>query len=390
MKEEVTKGMQKDLRVKSADNLSQADIDNFVVETKKWIGREIELDAGDKWLAEQPVDPSEIRRFALLNRDPNPLFTDRSYAKNTRWGDVIAPAIFMQTSYQTEVFGTVPVQVPGVLQAQHWLHSGIGLELYQPIKPGDYIKPKVFFDNIEVKTGSFVGQMFLNSTKTVCRNQRGEVIGIQKHFDMLYSVRKAQSRNPYAGVSKEQAFPPLERSDLGRWTVKRQGATPRYYEDVQTGDELPSIKYDFYIMDIVAQAAAVRIGIEYPQERGGMGCHWHYHPVTCFQVRGLPLPFDYGQMRYTWATRLLTDWAGDNAWPWKIILQARKPIFAGDVTLVKGKIAKKYVMDDRHCVDIDVWFENQRNENSVKGTCTMILPSKANPNSPILPKPPEI
>ncbi|MFC1905583.1 MaoC family dehydratase N-terminal domain-containing protein [Chloroflexota bacterium] len=390
MKKEVTKGMSEDLRVKAGDNLTKADIDNFVEETKKWIGREIELDQADKFLAEQPVEASEIRRFALLNRDPNPLFTDRNYAKNTRWKNVIAPTIFMQTSYQTEVFGTVPVQLPGVLQAQHWLHSGIGLELFQPIQPGDIIQPKVYFDNIEVKHGNFVGQMFLNSTKTICKNQREQVIGIQKHYDMLYSVHKAQSKNTYGNISKLQAYPPLERSDLGRWTINRQGAKLRYFEDVNIGDELPPINYEFYVMDIVAQAAAIRTGIDYPQERGGIGCHWHYHPETCFQVRGLPLPFDYGQMRYTWASRLLTDWAGDNAWVWKMYLQARKPIFAGDVTKVKGKIINKYAADDRHCVDIDVWYENQRNENSVKGTCTVILPSNKNPNSPILPEAPII
>jgi hypothetical protein len=390
MKEEVTQGFSKDLRVRSADELTPADIEDFVSKTKKWIGREIELDSGDKWLAKQPVEASEIRRFALFNRDPNPLWTERDYAKKTRWKDVIAPTIFMQSSYQTEVLGTVPVQIPGVLQAQHWLHSGIGLELFKPIQPGTYVKPQVFFNDIEVKTGNFAGQMFMNSTKTIVKDQTGEVLGVQKHYDMLYSVAKAQNKNPYTDVDRAQGCPPLEREDLGRWTGTRRGATPRYYEDVKIDEELPTIKYDFFVMDIVAQAAAIRTGIEYPQERGGCGCHWHYNPETCFKVRGMPLPFDFGQMRYTWASRLLTDWSGDDSWVWKMILQARKPIFAGDVTLVKGKVTNKYVADGRHCVDINVWYENQRNESAVKGTCTVILPSKANPNAPLLPEQPRV
>jgi hypothetical protein len=104
----------------------------------------------------------------------------------------------------------------------------------------------------------------------------------------------------------------------------------------------------------------------------------------------MPVPFDYGQLRYTWGSRLLTDWAGDNSWVWKMILQARKPIFAGDSVTMKGKVEKKYVEDGRHCVDIYMWYENQRGEVAVKGTCTVILPSKTNPKAPLLPAQPKV
>jgi hypothetical protein len=389
MEDRVTLGMTKDLRARS-EELSQAEIDNFVAETKKWIGRELPLDDGDKYLKEQPVEPSEIRRFALCNRDPNPLWIDRDYARKTIWKDIIAPPLFMQHSYESEVQGTVPVQVPGVLQSQHWLHSGIGLELYTPIKPGDLIIPTVYFDNIEITTGKFIGQMFRNSTKTIVRNQRGAILGIHRHYDMLYSVAKAQEKNPYANIDRKQAIPPLEKPDRHRWDVKRQGATPRYYEDVNVGEELPAFRFDFMIMDIVAQTGAFRLANEFPQDRAGVGCHWHYNPDTCFAVRGMPIPFDFGQLRYTWGSRLLTDWAGDNAWVWKIIWQARKPIFAGDVLMIKGKVEKKYVENGRHCVDVYVWYENQRDEVAVKGTSTVILPSKQNPKAPILPAQPQI
>ena len=43
MEEKVTLGMTKDLRAKS-EELTQEQIDNFVAETKKWIGREMPLD----------------------------------------------------------------------------------------------------------------------------------------------------------------------------------------------------------------------------------------------------------------------------------------------------------------------------------------------------------
>ena len=386
---QVTLGMTKDLRAKKAD-LSDAQIEAFVAETKKWIGREMPLDPGDEYLKDIPVESSEIRRFALSVRDPNPLWIDRNYAKKTIWGDVIAPPIFMQQSYESQVQGTVPVQLPGVLQSQHWLHSGIGLELFRPIKPGDQIIPTVYFDNIEVTTGKFIGQMFRNSTKTIVKNQRGELLGIHKHYDMLYSVAKAQAKNPYAHIDPKQAIPPLEKPDRHRWDIKRQGATPRYYEDVNVGEELPSWTFEFLLADIIAETSSVRVANEFLPDRAGVGCHWHYHPQTCFEVRGMPLPFDFGQLRYPWGTRLLTDWAGDNSWVWKLDWQSRKPIFAGDTIKIMGKVERKYVEDRRHCVEVYVWFENQRGELAVKGPATVILPSKADPNAPLLPAEPKL
>jgi hypothetical protein len=294
----------------------------------------------------------------------------------------------MHTCYSTEVTGTVPVQLPGLLQAQHWLQSGIGLEFFVPIKPGDLVQPRVTFNDIQVTTGNFIGKMFLNSTKTVVKNQRGEVIGTHKHYDMLYSVSKAKEKKTFQ-FPPEQGYPPLKHEDLGRWTIKRRGATPLYYEDVNIDDELPPINYGVTVMDIVGTFAGIRIGIEYPQERGGLGCHWHYHPVTCFQVRGMPLPFDSGQSRYTFAARLLTDWAGDNSWVWKMDIQLRRPTFAGDKIVVKGKVTAKNIIDGRHCVDVYVTYENQRNEITTKGTVTIILPSKKE-DAPLLPKQPEV
>jgi hypothetical protein len=142
-------------------------------------------------------------------------------------------------------------------------------------------------------------------------------------------------------------------------------------------------------MDIVAQGASIRTGLEYPQERGGLGCHWHYHPVTCFQVRALPVPFDIGRFRYTWGSRLVTDWMGDNGWLQKLNLQSRRPIFAGDTIIVKGKVTDKCVKDNRHYVMIELWYENQRKDIPCKGNADVILPSRTG-EAPILPESPQV
>ena len=44
MEENFTTGIQKDMTAKPAEELKEEDVQYFVTETKKWIGREIELE----------------------------------------------------------------------------------------------------------------------------------------------------------------------------------------------------------------------------------------------------------------------------------------------------------------------------------------------------------
>lgn len=75
-------------------------------------------------------------------------------------------------------------------------------------------------------------------------------------------------------------------------------------------------------------------------------------------------------------SRLITDWIGDEGWLKKLSYQMRRFNIAGDTLSVKGKVIKKYIDDKEHCVECEVWVENQRDGVSVPGTAIVILPSK--------------
>ena len=55
---------------------------------------------------------------------------------------------------------------------------------------------------------------------------------------------------------------------------------------------------------------------------------------------------------------------------------------------MRGRIPHKYLAEgDRPAVDLDVWAENQRGENTTPGTATILLPSRD--HGPVrLPDPP--
>ena len=48
------------------------------------------------------VEKGRIRRFAQAVQDANPLWQDEEYAKNARYGSIIAPPTFLQDQAITE------------------------------------------------------------------------------------------------------------------------------------------------------------------------------------------------------------------------------------------------------------------------------------------------
>ena len=47
-----------------------------------------------------------------------------------------------------------------------------------------------------------------------------------------------------------------------------------------------------------------------------------------------------------------------------------------DIKWCKGMIADKYVQNDKYCVDIKSWYENQRHEIFMLGESMVLLPSR--------------
>lgn len=61
-------------------------------EARKFIGVETEL-APDRY----PVEYDTIRSFCHISDDPNPLFLDPEYARQTIYGEVVCPPLLITT-----------------------------------------------------------------------------------------------------------------------------------------------------------------------------------------------------------------------------------------------------------------------------------------------------
>jgi hypothetical protein len=135
--------------------------------------------------------------------------------------------------------------------------------------------------------------------------------------------------------------------------AERTGYQPRppgdlYWEDVREGDELPTLTMPITVTRCVFMASASRDfapqhhNREYAQQRSKtkdmfLGTH-----------------FNAGMM-----SRFMTDWGGPMSTVRRIRLGLRRSICAGDEMIINGRVARKFVVDDEHRVDIDIVVSTQ-------------------------------
>ena len=143
-----------------------------------------------------PVERGEIRRWAIAifwPERPPPIYWDDEYAKNTRWGSIIAPPDFNPFAW--------PIDEAGFnLKIEHWkrqttggdqaessapsepgtrvLNGGSRVEYFTPMRPGDIITSVSKVIDIQERQSRSVGLMIMTFTENRWTNQRGELVRV--------------------------------------------------------------------------------------------------------------------------------------------------------------------------------------------------------------------
>jgi acyl dehydratase len=125
------------------------------------------------------IERGAIRRFADAVDDPNPLHRDVEYARNSKYGEIIAPVGF---------FGW-PIKGPGFLEAlmeaidpmvkagyPALLDAGLEYEPFVPIRAGDILTSSIKIANISEKTTSSGKGMLLPAIEFNFLNQNGDKV----------------------------------------------------------------------------------------------------------------------------------------------------------------------------------------------------------------------
>lgn len=75
-------------------------------------------------------------------------------------------------------------------------------------------------------------------------------------------------------------------------------------------------------------------------------------------------------------SHMLTDFVGDEGWVRKFNMAMKRMNMLGDTISFKGRVVKKYVNDQgEHCLNLEIWCENQREGVTTPSFATVVLPS---------------
>jgi acyl dehydratase len=347
-----------------------------------------------------------FRHVAEAIGDDNPLWCDPAYARGTRWGGPIAPPALVggDTLIGEDEVPEIPAEHRDLMRGDplrgvHAFYSGSFREWWSPLRPGRAVWRRNALVGVLDKQSEFAKRAIHEWTAQVFRDEAGDVLSGQYRLMVRTEREKARERKKYDTVeirpyTKEE----LERIDAQYASEAPRGPQPRWFEDVEEGDEVgPLVKGPLTVTDIICWhvgvgmglygVKALRLGFKnrqriprfYHADELGIPdvmqrCHWDPEYA---RKAGNPTTYDYGRMRETWLIHLCTDWMGDDAWLWKLDCEFRRFNFIGDVHWMKGRVVRKYLAEgERPAVDLDLGGENQRGEVTTPGHATILLPSR--------------
>lgn len=361
-------------------------------ELRERIGVKIGATA-EPWCYEATRD--NIRHYAHGIGDDNPLWTDPEYAAKTQHGGIIAlPSFLFATS---RIVSGYVGGLPGV----HAMWSGADWTWHKTVKRNDTISTEAHLKNLIEHQTRFAGRAVQQIYHVDFFNQDGDKVAEADSWCFRTERDHAREQgSKYAEVRARapRRYSPEEIKEAYKLYAQEEvrGATPRYWEDVKEGEELPVMfKGPMTVTGFIAFAQgwgglyirANKLAWQLIDAHPGVGItnrfgipdvpeRVHWEEDFALEV-GAPGAYDYGPERNSWLTHHLTNWMGDAGFLRKSTCKIRRHNPEGDMLFFKGKVVRKYVEDGRHLVEIEQEARNQDDELSVLGSGVVELPTRA-------------
>ena len=125
------------------------------------------------------VEKGAVVKFAQAIEDDNPVFSNATVAKQTRFGGIIAPPTFLRSMKIGQPKPTVNSPYTANLD------GGSEWEYFEPVKVGDQISVTQYLSDISERRGS-LGNMLFMVRETKYTNQFGNVVALQRTTGISY------------------------------------------------------------------------------------------------------------------------------------------------------------------------------------------------------------
>jgi acyl dehydratase len=351
------------------------------------------------------------RHFAYGYGDDNPLWCDKDYGESTRWGTLIAPPNFIYTMGEPDA-PPLSEKDKATLKGDPLIGLGsyqavMDFEWWRPLKLGDRLMQRFALVGVKVNNNSkFSGRTVGETNAFIYKNQNDELVALQRGTWIRAERHKSKESKKPVKLPEPYTAEQLAEIDAAYEAETIRGANTLYFEDVVVGESIPTIvrgpmrTSDLVIWHIgwgmqLTPPGAFRLSYKIRKKVPGMFTpnpmnvpdtvqRLHWEKEWANQL-GIPISYDYGAMRETYLTNILTNWIGDDGWLWKLSCQHRKFVYTGDTYWMKGKVTDKKLVDGRGEVHLDVWVENQWGDVCTPGTAVVLLPTREAPVE--LPKP---
>lgn len=347
------------------------------------------------WLNDATYDATQ--HFIEGVGDRNPIFRDPEYGRSTPWGSMLAHPSFLLAVDN----GVIGPRMAGVT----WIYAGVRWTWFDVLRLGDSLESEAVFERQEVKRPSSPNRWVIQTGRVSYRRRADGLLVAVNSTDIGRTPRvtvlpedateeqraRYRRREPY--VYSPEELTAIENEILA---MTPRGATPRYWEDVEVGEELPRVvkgplrSNDFVAwyagtMGVRAYGGALEDYIHYRRR------HRDYH-IGANGVKdspgrghlegqagsdmGMGGAYDIGPQRVSWAMQCLTNWMGDAGFLHKVYATLRRPNLIGDTNFWSGTVTGKDRLDGYHLVHVALRCTNQVGDSIAYATASVILPSR--------------
>ncbi|MBT4520190.1 MAG: hypothetical protein HOC23_09310 [Halieaceae bacterium] len=358
-----------------------------------------------------------IRRYSLCTGDDNPLYTRPDYASNSRWGETIAPPGFeksMGINCSRTMSDSFEKETRKALRGVQLYYSGGENFYYAPIVEGDRLYKSRWVDKVEVKDSEFAGRSVIVTNGLSLWDEHDQVAVDGVDWFVHAERRKKTSKDKYA--KDEPAWysdEELAEIEAAYDAEFRRGSETLYLEDLEVGQVLPKmVKGPLTITDLINLHMGAgwlvygnppyRLAYENRKRLRGFYTRDEYNAWDTLQrvhwnrdlaqEVGVGNTYDIGAVRQLSLSHYCTNFAGDNAWVYRIRFELRRFNYMGDTTWIEGVVTDVRVDDELGpLVDINMTGTNQRGNVNVEGSATILVNSREHgdfrmPKSPELPR----